>query len=86
MTAPDWDLLIAANDEDSMSHSWFPAGKTKLVTDFRALEGLRFRNCYLTSMAIEKGSATLFEILYRSAKCTRPMGLLLHTSDYREYE
>lgn len=85
MTSPDWDILIAANDEDAMNHSWFPA-RTKLVTDFRALEGLRFRNCYLTSMAIEKGSATLFDILYRSAKCTRPMGLLLHTSDYREHE
>jgi len=84
MTAPDWDLLIAASDEDAMNHQWFPAAKARLVHEYLALEGLRFRNCYFTSMAIEKGSATLFDILYRSAKCTRPMGKILHISDYRE--
>lgn len=84
MTAPDWDLLIAANDEDAMNHSWFPAARTKLVHEFTALEGIRFRNCYFTSMAIEKGSGTLFDILYRTAKMMR--GSVLHTSDYREYE
>lgn len=86
MTSPDWDILIAANDEDAMAHSWFPVAKTRLVHEYLALEGLRFRNCYLTSKAIEKGSGALFDILYRSAKCTRPMGLVLHTSDYREQE
>lgn len=84
MTRPTWDLLIAANDDDAMAHGWFPAEKTKLVHEFLALEGIRFRNCYFTSMAIEKGSGTLFDILYRTAKMMR--GSVLHISDYRESE
>lgn len=80
---PNWDLLICANDQDRGSHEWFPA-KARLITDFTALEGMHFRNCYLTSKAIEKGSWVLFQILYRTAKITG--GHVLHISDYREYE
>ena len=81
---PTWDLLIAANDDDAMAHAWFPADRTKLVHEFTALEGLKFRNCYLTSKAIEKGSYVLFQILYRTAVMMN--GSVLHTSDYRESE
>lgn len=82
MSKPDWDLLICASDEDAAAHHWFPAGKTKLVNEFTALEGIRFRNVYLTSRAIEKGSWVLFQILYRTAKIMQ--GKVLHVSDYQE--
>jgi hypothetical protein len=78
-TPPDWDLLIAADENDRINHHWFPA-RSRLVTEFTALEGFRFRNVYLTNRAIEKGSAVLFQILYRSAVITN--GKVLHTSDY----
>lgn len=79
--SPDWDLLIAANDEDAAAHSWFPA-RTRTVHEFLALEGLRPRNVYITSQGIEKGSWVLFQILYRAA--TMSGGGVFHTSDYQE--
>lgn len=81
---PDWDLLIVAGNEDLIAHQWFPFGKARTIIDFTALEGMHFRNVYLTNRAIEKGSWVLFQILYRTAKITG--GSVLHTSDYREYE
>jgi hypothetical protein len=81
---PNWDLLIAADDQDAEDHAWFPAERTKTCKDFRALEGLKFRNVYLTSKAIEGGSSVLFQILYRTAVMMG--GSVLHVSDYRETE
>jgi hypothetical protein len=80
---PDWDLLMGADEQDIADHSWFPADRARTVTDFRALEGMRFRNVYLTSKALENGSATLFQILYRTTIITG-VGKVLHVSDYRE--
>lgn len=85
---PDWDLLVIGVDEDPMDYVWFPA---KFIRDNKNLiqyEGIRFRNAYLSSRAIETGSAGLFETLYRTAKINRgvhkiPSGVL-HISDYRE--
>ena len=82
MTKPLEDLLICASDEDAAAHHWFPA-KTRLVNEFLALEGIRFRNVYLTSRAIEKGSWPLFQLIYINARITG--GSVLHTSDYRDY-
>jgi hypothetical protein len=82
--APDWDLLITAPGEEQDYDRWFPAGKILDCKNLIALEGVRFRNVYLTSKAIEQGSASLFGVLYRTAKMMR--GSVLHTSDYREYE
>jgi hypothetical protein len=79
---PDWDLLIAATTDDSMHHSWFPAKKIRLAHEFTSLEGMRFRNVYLTNAAIEKGSYALFQILYFNARITG--GKVLHVSDYQE--
>ena len=82
-TKPAFDLLIVADASDEAAHEWFPA----MIRDCQnliALEGLRFRNVYLTSRAIEYGSANLFSVLYRSALLTRPKGHVLHISDYRE--
>lgn len=84
MTAPDWDLLVIGADEAPMDYIWFPA---KVIRDNKNLiqyEGIRFRNAYLSSKAIETGGPSLFEILYRTAKMMR--GSVLHISDYREYE
>lgn len=78
--APDWDLLVAANDQDAENHIWFPAAKVRMVNEFLALEGLRFRNVYLTSKAIEKGSYPLFQILYFNARISG--GKVLHSSDF----
>jgi hypothetical protein len=83
MTKPDWDLLIIGTNEDPKDYSYFPADVRDCV-NLLPLEGLRFRNVYLTSRAIETGSANLFHTLYRSAKLTH--GRVLHISDYREYE
>lgn len=80
---PDWDLLMVADEADAADHLWFPA-RTRTVTDFRSLEGMRFRNVYLTNRAIENGSAVLFQILYRTAVMTD--GSVLHVSDFRETE
>jgi len=84
MTKPSWDLLIIGTNEDPKDFAWFPADSVRDCVNLLALEGLRFRNVYLTSGAIETGSADLFKTLYRSAKLTH--GRVLHTSDYREYE
>ena len=81
MSKPDWDVLIAADEADAKANSWFPA-KVRTGKDYLALEGLRFRNVYLTSKAIETGGPSLFIILYRSAKLSG--GSVLHISDYRE--
>lgn len=78
---PDWDVLICGDERDALSHSWFPA-KVRTCKEYTALEGLRFRNVYLTNKAIELGSYLLFQILYRSAVMTD--GHVLHISDYRE--
>lgn len=78
---PNWDLLICADFDDQTDHLWFPA-KVRTCKEYTALEGLRFRNVYLTNRAIEKGSYILFQILYRSAVIAD--GLVLHISDYRE--
>jgi hypothetical protein len=78
---PYEDLLICADESDAAANSWFPA-RYRTCKDFRALEGMRFRNVYLTSKAIEDGSAVLFQILYRTAVICS--GSVLHISDYRE--
>lgn len=80
---PDWDVLIGADLPDVAAHDWFPVAKTFTVQNLLPLEGLRFRNVYLTSGAIEHGGPSLFAILYRSARLTG-CGKVLHTSDYRE--
>lgn len=77
---PDWDLLICATREDEANHEWFPAGKRRLMHEFLALEGMRFRNCYVTSRTIEHGNHVLFQILYRNAIITG--GKVLHTGDF----
>lgn len=82
MSNPPYDdLLICADKADEAAHVFFPA-RTRLCRDFRALEGLRFHNVYLTNRAIEEGSAVLFQILYRTAVICS--GSVLHLSDYRE--
>ena len=78
------DLLIVADAADEAAHTWFPAARIHDCQNLIALEGVRFRNVYLTSRAIEFGSANLFTVLYRSALLTRPRGHVLHISDYRE--
>lgn len=80
---PAWDVLIGSDDIDVDWHSYFPAAKTGTVGNLIALEGVRFRNCYLTSKAIEKGSAALFGVLYRAASIT-PGSRVLHVSDFEE--
>lgn len=82
MSAPDWDVLITAPDEPGWD--WFPARLVRDNKNLIALEGIRFRNCYVTSLAIETGSAVLFSILYRTAILTK--GKVLHVSDFRESE
>jgi hypothetical protein len=77
---PEWDLLIVADETDQVNHEWFPAARWRTVLDFTALEGMRPRNVYLTSKAIEKGSGILFQILYRNAIITG--GKVLHSSDF----
>lgn len=85
MSKPDWDLLIVADDEDAAAHSWFPA-KIHDCQNLVALEGVRFRNVYLTSRAIQFGSASLFSVLYRSALLIhKTKGHVRHVSDYEEY-
>jgi hypothetical protein len=84
MSKPDWDLLIIGADEDPKDFTWFPADDVRDCKNLMVLEGLRARNIYLTSRAIETGSAGLFQHLYINAKLTR--GKVLHVSDYRENE
>ena len=79
---PTQDLLIVADEADGNAHTWFPADKVRHCKEFTALEGIRFRNVYLTSKAIERGSWPLFQILYINARITG--GSVLHISDYRE--
>lgn len=79
---PDWDLLMGADEADLKAHLWFPADKARTIGNLLALEGMRFRNVYLTNRAIESGSADLFHHLYFNARLT--MGKVLHVSDYRE--
>jgi len=81
---PDWDLLMCADEADVAAHGWFPCLKARTVDNLMALEGMRFRNVYLTSRAIEHGSANLFHHLYYNARIS--MGKVLHISDYRENE
>lgn len=81
---PDWDLLIGADEQDLEDHAWFPCGKARTVENLPALEGMRPRNSYVTSRAIEEGSSALFFHLYYNARVT--LGKVLHTSDYRESE
>lgn len=79
---PDWDLLITAPEELENYH-YFPA-RVRDCENLISLEGLRFRNVYLTNKAIEQGSANLFHVLYYNARIS--MGKVLHVSDYRETE
>lgn len=81
---PDYDALIGADLADLQNHGWFPASHFGSVENLLALEGLRFRNVYLTSRAIEDGSAGLFQHLYFNARMTG--GKVLHVSDFRETE
>lgn len=78
---PDWDLLIVANEDDAENHAWFPADRYRTIHDFRALEGMRFRDVYLTTLALEKGSDVLFQILYRTCAITG-VGRVRHISDF----
>ncbi|MGZ4659716.1 MAG: hypothetical protein ACXVYB_00385 [Arthrobacter sp.] len=81
---PDWDALIYADQADLDAHGWFPCGKTKTAKNLPALEGLRCRNIYVTSRAIEEGSFELFFHLYFNARITG--GKVLHVTDFRESE
>jgi hypothetical protein len=81
MSKPDWDLLLAADQADLEAHDWFPYGRARTVEDLLPLEGMRFRNAYLTSRAIEFGCAGLFHTIYYNARITG--GRVLHISDYR---
>jgi hypothetical protein len=67
----DWDLPA-------------PGATTRRSGWNLSLEGIRFRNVYLTSRAIENGSANLFHHLYYNARIS--MGKVLHVSDYQETE
>jgi hypothetical protein len=79
------DVLVCVDDADEDLHLFFPADKIVLLSyGLLALEGLRFRNCYLTNRAIEEGSANLFQHLYFNARMTG--GKVLHCTDYRESE
>lgn len=82
--APDWDLLMGADNADLKDHIWFPAAKGRTVDNLLSLEGMRFRNVYLTNRALEAGSAGLFHHLYFNARVSG--GKVLHVSDYRETE
>jgi hypothetical protein len=85
MSKPDWDVLICADEADEDDWLFFPVGKVIAnIANLAALEGLRFRNCYVTSKAIEKGSGNLFQHLYFNARMTG--GKVLHVTDYRENE
>lgn len=81
-TVPDWDLLITAVEELN-DYDYFPA-RIRDCENLISLEGMRFRNAYVTSKAIEQGSANLFHALYFGARITG--GKVLHISDYRETE
>lgn len=77
-TPPDWDLLIVAVDE-LQDYDHFPA-KIRDCKNLLSLEGMRFRDAYLTSRAIETGSANLFHTLYFNARISG--GRVLHISDW----
>jgi hypothetical protein len=79
---PTKDLLITADKADEDAHTWFPADQVRHCKEYLALEGIRFRNVYLTSKAIEMGAWPLFQIIYINARITG--GKVLHVSDYRE--
>jgi hypothetical protein len=79
---PDYGVvLITAKGEDA---DWFPYDRTYDNYELIKLEGIRFRDCYLTASAIETGSAALFSILYRAAKIAG--GRVLPASDYQGYD
>lgn len=76
---PYEDLLITGVGEDPADYIYFP-DRIRDNKDFRALEGQRFRDVYVTNRAIETGSYVLFQILYRTAVMCH--GRVLHISDY----
>lgn len=80
--APDWDALIGGDQDDVDAHAWFPSGVDGSAQNLIAMEGLRARNIYVTSKALEYGGPNLFAILYRTARMVN--GKVLHISDYRE--
>lgn len=81
--APDWDVLVCATNEEAESYHFFPAVTVVAQNGYLLpLEGLRFRNAYVTSAAIEHGSAGLFHHLYFNALIDG--GKVLHVSDYQE--
>jgi len=85
MTSPVGDVLVCADEKDEDDWLFFPVDKVIAnIANLSALEGLRFRNVYVTSRAIEKGSGNLFQHLYFNARITG--GKVLHVSDYRESE
>ena len=85
MIRSDWDVLICADEVDADAHGYFPASKVVSNLHFlMPLEGMRFRNAYVTNAAIEAGSGNLFHHLYYSARLTG--GKVLHITDYRETE
>ena len=79
------DILICADERDRLNHSYFPVDKVfSNIAHLLALEGLRFKHCYVTNRVIEEGSANLFHHLYFNARITG--GKVLHITDYRETE
>ena len=83
MSKPDWDILICADAADEDLHLFFPADKVYSdVTHLLYLEGIRFRNCYITSRVIEEGSANLFHHLYFNARVSG--GKVLHVTALRD--
>ena len=86
MTKPTWDLLIIGADENPADFVWFPADDIRDNKNLIALEGLRFRDVYLTGRAIETGSPNLFNVLYRSAKLVHGRVLPISDYDYGAYQ
>jgi len=74
------DILIAADQQDEDAN-YVPVDRTFGIVELAKLEGVRFRYAYVTSKALEYGSAGLFEHLYFNARVTG--GKVLHVSDYR---
>lgn len=74
------DVLIVKDKQDE-ADNYLPVDKVFDVVELFKLEGIRFRYAYVTSKALEFGSAGLFQHLYFNARLSG--GKVLHTSDYR---
>ena len=77
---PAFDILLVRDDQDERDN-YLPVDRVFDIADLLKLEGVRFRYAYVTSQALEYGSAGLFEHLYFNARITG--GKVLHVSDYR---